>query len=443
MIQRDRTYFVIFCIVFWVEITLGFITEEIVPPLQILPRMSVLAGDFILFVMGLMLTRTIGEKLLIISLYILGFISTIYINGESFLNLFNGSRDFFGILFVPIIIRYFYNCKEKDWIRESFIKQLKIFLYIQAFCITEQFIRYGANDHGGGSMGNGASGMVSILIISTSFYLVTLNWNPNEYLKSLWKNRLWIFLMYPVLLNETKASFVLITLYFILLLPGEFKSILKVLAALPFAVVLGLGLIHIYQVATHQTDEDVASIEYISKYLEGDDEIDQVEWSEKVVLEGLAEEDFGDGDLPRFLKHTEIQEPVASSPGHELWGAGLGQFKGGTFLDPPNFYRKYEWLLHGTVTTYMFLYVQLGIMGIIWYVICMTYWLAFNITKRGGRNLSIKFMLLGIVVLTFMYNDFFRYTYATTIFFFILMSANRYKDDDQEIAMPQKRLEIS
>ena len=153
--------------------------------------------------------------------------------------------------------------ERSDEFKASIIKQLNIWLWLQAFCVTEQFIRYGANDHGGGTMGEGASGMVSMMIYLVSFFLITRNWDSSDYFGSLRRNWKYIFLLYPSFLNETKVSFILLAAYFVLLLKYDRKLLLRMTYILPLSVLVFIGLGSLYLNLTRQEADEVLSAEFL------------------------------------------------------------------------------------------------------------------------------------------------------------------------------------
>ena len=172
MIHRSNFIFRLFCITFWIVTCSPFVMEEFLTPLAAIRSYILILCDALIVMLGLMTLRDRRQVWLIVSFFALAFVSTILINDIGWLNFFNGSRLFFGMLFVPSIVLYLLHDRQADRWRSGIERQLRIFLYVQAVCITWQFISYGAGDHGGGSMGMGFSGIVSALIILISYYFV-------------------------------------------------------------------------------------------------------------------------------------------------------------------------------------------------------------------------------------------------------------------------------
>jgi len=344
----------------------------------------------------------------------------------------NGFRDFVGILLVMPTLRYFFNSSHAAEFRQTFDRMLKIWLYLQAFCITWQFIRYGAGDMGGGTMGEGSSGLTSMLIYTVSFYLISTRWDAGRYWHSLWENRLYIFLLYPTFLNETKISMVIFLAYFILLVKFDRNLILRLVYIVPVGLVFFVGAFFAYLSATDQEPDDYFSSELYKEYLYGLDLEDLVDVAQK-VQDGKIEVDqtaIWEADLPRFGKMALLIPVLHSCPGGILFGAGIGQFKGWTTDRKPPFATEYEWLLIGSRPMAFTMLVQIGLIGLGWFVWLLYFHL---FSGRGVRPLATQLRLLlafnFLIVLA--YNECFRELVFCAIMFYILQSV-RTADDSQE-----------
>ena len=151
--------------VFWVLGTVGFICDEFVPGLESLRSYIILACDAVLVMIGLMSLRHKADLIFIGSLLLLSMTSSIVFNRLPVIFSVNGMRVFIGAMFCYPIFRYFIDDQQRrDHFIKTWDKQLEIFLWLQVFCIGYQFIIYGADDHGGGSLGNWYSGTISMLI---------------------------------------------------------------------------------------------------------------------------------------------------------------------------------------------------------------------------------------------------------------------------------------
>lgn len=400
----------------------NFVVEEILPFMASARLSLILVSDISFLLLGLATLRKRSDKIMIFIFLFLGVVSSIY-NRVPTLLWINGLRDYIPFLFALPIIRYFYNCDHAEEYRKSFDRQLKIFLILQTVCVTEQFFRYGAGDHGGGSLGDLSSGLISISIILISFYFVTKDWDGENYLQSLKKNRLYFFLMFPVLLNETKVSFVLIFVYLILLYPFNLRSVGKSIVALPLMFILVAAMYGVYMFAT-DGQNDFASSEYLENYLSGgEDAEDIMELAENAVdflVEYSDEMDYV--DLPRFMKVGLIVPALDDSRGGLVLGAGLGHLKGGSNFDQTDFKKDHLPLLFGTVMTVLFIVIPLGLVGLIWLIFWYKDVLKFS-RRPYPMAIKVKLFLLVIAVLTFFYNDYVRYLVPVCIFYYIALAA--------------------
>lgn len=414
MIHRDTLIFRTFCFIFWLASCISFIGEELIPPLDAYERYAYLLTDPLTVVLGLVCIKGRKEWALLGSLLLLGLVSMI-VNRNSFLVTINGLREFLSMLFFFPIVRHVLTCSHSEQFRGSLVKQLKVFLWLQAFCVTEQFIRYGANDHGGGTLGYGGSGDISMSIILLSFYFVTRNWDNEHYLLSIKKNALYLFLLFPVLLNETKASFVLLAIYLILLYKPDIRSVGKMLMAFPAVLLLFIGLFFAYIYATGQDASEITTKSYAEKYLVGQDPEDLYDQA-MMIRDGYVDiEDMDFSDLPRFMKVVYLPVALDEARGGLLLGVGLGQFKGRTFIDITRFAKDNFWMVRGTVFMLIHLVIELGILGLIWFFFQIYYIVGYR-HRYGRMAIQVKLFMFASAALILVYNGAFRFVTYTFIF---------------------------
>ncbi|MCH5347612.1 MAG: hypothetical protein J1E63_10900 [Muribaculaceae bacterium] len=373
MISRYKLYLYPFVTVFWIMSCLGFVDQQLIPPLEKLHNAILAACDLVIIVLGLLTLKQRGDMVVFWSYLIIGAISTLFLNHIGIFNLFNGTRDFLGLIFAVPILRWFMTCEYREEFKRLMDKTLTAWLWLQAFTITWQFIKYGAGDWGGGTMGHGASGMMSMSIYLISFFLIVRRWDSSQYFSSLWKNRMYIFLLYPSFLNETKVSFILLAAYFILLIKFDRHFLVKILYVLPVGVAVFIGLGSLYFSVTKQDPDEVLSVEFFEDYLYGQD-LDNIIEVSMMIQDGTMDVDpreWWTVDIPRIAKLVLIAPELRDTEGGLLFGAGLGQFKGGTMSDVPRFARINEWLLNGSRPWIFFIIVQLGWIGYVWFVCLM------------------------------------------------------------------------
>ncbi len=408
-------------LVFWIWATYGFLQEELLPFLGLIRSVIYLALDVILLFIALVYVRDKQSIFLASAFFVLAVVSTIFVQGLSIINLVNGCRDFMPLLSLPIFIELIKSKNGGDFI-ERFDKQLFWFLVIQAPCIVWQFMKYGANDHGGGSLGNGYSGVISTSIYIISFYLIQKRWSYSSYFKDLADNKLLVFLLFPSFLNETKVSFVFLLCYFLLLVKIDAKIVLKMVFALPLVAILMILVYNVYLSATGN-DDDITSFDYYSETYLAEDDPEKLMMIGEMLQDGEFEDDDWGVDLPRFTKIMFYPALMESSGNSQLIGAGVSHFKGGTSLDLTKFADEYQWALTGTVPYLYFLLVQLGYVGVIGFVVYIMSGFFIG-QKCPSRKLNIQILLFVVIVIVLCYNDAFRVGVFNMIFCYVLARSN-------------------
>lgn len=234
------------------------------------------------------------------------------------------------------------------------------------------------------------------------------------------KNKVYVFLLYPTFLNETKISFLFLLAYFLLLLKFEWKTVFKLLVSTPMIIVGMIGAGVAYLGITGQAMEAVFSEEAMDAYMVGEDPDELIELAELVQDEVYTEEDMGGSlDIPRFTKIVFVPEALSYSSGGILFGAGLGQFKGGTVIEMTKFASEWQWLLSGSLPLLFSILIQLGIIGFAWFVFNVVTLMAPRSTSPLGIN--IKCFIWIIILLILLYNDSLRFFPFTFILFYIAM----------------------
>lgn len=404
----------------WIMLCQGFVCDFLPNRGGALQSVALLVTDLAFLLLGVFSVRSKHDICMLGSFVLLLIISE-YLNDEPALVLANGFRDYIGLLFAIPTIRFLLRSKYAEDFVKSFDRQLEILLYLQAPCITLQFLLYGAGDPGGGTLGLGGSGMVSVLIYVISFYFVNKKWDAElSYKQNLIANRKYIFLLYPTFLNETKISFIFLVAYFILLLKVDRKFILRLALASPVVAVLALALGYVYMNVTQQDSDEVLTVEFFRDYLVGEDIREMAETAMKLEDQGLMDvESVFMVDLPRIGRLVFIPEILEDAGGGTMFGACVGQFKGGSVFDVTPFYRKYYWLLKGSQTMLMMLLVEIGVLGLIWFLVDVIS--AIYTPNSLQRAPNIRLYLLLTVFATLPYNPMFRYYYVCFIIFYIAM----------------------
>jgi len=397
----------VFIGLFWVLGTTGFICDEIIPGLDSLRTYIMLACDATLVLLGLACLRHRADIIFIGSLVLISLTSSLVLNGLSMKFTVNGMRVFIGLMFCYPIFRYF---MDEDSRREHFLKtldkSLEIFLWLQVFCIGYQFILYGADDHGGGSLGNWNSGTISMMIYLISFYLMKKRVNPKHFVNSIIHNYKYVLLLTPTFFNETKISFLLMIIYFILLMPIDKRMFTRALFVGPIFAILFIVGYSTYQI-TYKGDlagtagnGNIFSEEYLIEYIFSDleDAEDAANWS-------LNESESGMPDVPRLTKFLLLPMFEEDNPGHIPLGFGVGHFKGGTKMDHSELFDYYEWYMLGTIPYLIHIYIQIGVVGLLWYFAFLVSLFVRHPKGYSKRDMNLQLFLLLLIGMNFFYSD--------------------------------------
>lgn len=419
-----RTLFTIF----WVWATFGFLQEELLPFLASIRSVLFLGLDALLLLLIILIVRDRKALFFAGGFLLLAVFSTFFVQKLSVINLINGCRDFLPLLSLPLFVEMQRRYGNDFVVR--FDKQLFYFLVLQAPCIVWQFLNYGANDAGGGSLGYGFSGIISTSIYIISFYLIQKRWTYTNYFADLMRNKQYILLLFPSFLNETKVSFVFLFCYFLLLVKIDAKVMIKMTFVAPLVLVLMIVVYNIYLSATGNKD-DITSLDYYTETYLAVDDPEQLMMIGEMLQGGEFEDDSWDVDLPRFTKIMFYPALMESSDNSQLIGAGVSHFKGGTSLAQTKFAEDYHWALTGTVPYLYFLLVQLGYIGAIGFVVYILFY-GFKIgQKLPNRMLNIQVLLFVVVAIVLCYNDAFRVGVFNMLFCYILAQTQNWSVVDR------------
>lgn len=423
MIEKGPFIYRVFLIIFWVGTCFGFVAEELFPPLNGLKSIVFLLIDMCVLLLAIMTLKEKWHKVSLLIFFGIAFLSTILLSKYSVVVFLNGCRDFFGLLFILPIAFYLYRTNNQYGFVDKFNKHLKYFLYVQCFCTVWQYFKYGAGDYVGGSLGCWNSGVLSMVIYMTSFYLMNKNFDRNHYWQSLKSDWIYIFLLYPTFLNETKASFIYLLFYFILLSKIEFKTVLKFLVLSPVIVACFVGLFYVYSLLTAQDFDELTGTEFYEEYLVGEDPDELVD-----VIQAYYEGEFDKADynqwntdIPRFTKITLLSRVLEDSKGGIVFGEGVGQMKGSTLLKKTRFADNYSWYIDGTRTWLMTCILQIGIIGFLWFMVVLIKSLGFW-NSDGIYFINVKLYLLMFAIFMFIYNDAFSNIIFCLFYFYIATS---------------------
>lgn len=416
MVEKYKLFSRIFFTAVWVQLCATFIFTELIPGLEGKQSYLYLLSDMVYLILGLVTIRNRRDVFVVGSFYAIAVISAV-VNHQGIIVFLNGSREFFGLLFMAPIIRYFLSGDNADRFVRSVDRQLYVFLWIQLPCLLFQFMKYGAGDQGGGSLGYGCSGIVTTLIFLISFYLVNKRWNETRsYVWNIYNNRVLVLLLFMTILNETKIGFIYIILYFIFLMKIDRRFIFRLLMSVPLVIALFSLMSYLYLTVTN-ANSDTFNEELFVDYFVGSDMDALVDMAVAAQYDGTEFENIV--DLPRFGRFLLLPEIFDSCEGGYVLGAGIGQFKGGSVLETTELSSSFQWLLSGSVITIFFIVVQLGIVGLVW-IVCTIISLLLTPDKQIRGNSIFAYMAV-LFVLTFIYNDSLRIAYVCFVMSYVCM----------------------
>ena len=422
----------LFFIGFWLATCTGFVSDLIwgnntVSPLTTISQLVV---DVIMLFLAICTVRKTVDIIFIGSLLVIAAVSGFIVNNDSILVWLNGLRYFFPVMFLPPILRYFWATEYRhDLFVKSLDKQLYIFLWLQVPTVLFQFFMYGAGDYVGGTMGGWFSGILSFSIYYVSFYLLNKRIDRNNILRSLYQNWTLIFLLFPTFLNETKISFALIIVYFILLLPIDRKYIIRMTFLAPVIILLvGVGSFFYSSTVNESQGKLRMDAEFFEEYLDAD--VETMEKAAEYAEKNYDEDMF---DIPRIAKLMIMPMVFSAHPGHELMGFGLSLYKHGKIVDAADFYKEYDWLIKGTSPQIMSTVLQLGIAGSIWYIAFFISLFFIRPPLYPKRNLNMQAYFLMLVLILLLYADFWSYpNFCFVMFTFLFLSWNKDEEAQQK-----------
>lgn len=411
----------VFWAVFWVWGTYGFLADDVFRALQHARSALMWALDAAMVLMACAVVRNRWTIMAMGAFAACAWGITCYVNHESTLFWINGMREFIGLIMVyPVMLFIMGTEQSRERFLDSFDRQGLYFLLVQAFCILVQLFEHGAGDLVGGGFGHYFSGQVSVTIYLISFFLLRRRIDNQHFLYSLGQNKVYILLLLPTFLNETKVSFVMLALYFLLLVPIDRKLLLRMVVVVPLvALAMWAGVfLYTYTTSLSQSGIYFSSVEDVVAYFVLDD-LDSVEGDARWNMENNR----GITDVPRFTKLAYLAVLNEQEPGHMAVGFGVGQFKGGTQIATSEFARTYDWLLMGSVPYVFHIYIQLGIVGLLSLLLYFTFLALWRPQWATGRDVNLQLMLLMVVLLVLFYNDMLR-NLAFCMLFFTLMAAS-------------------
>lgn len=383
---------------------------EYLPSLQRVDTYLLLGSDILIAALGLS-ALTEAPKVVVWSMITFLCISSLsYLMGpmDNLWMHINGLREIINIYFLFLFFYSLFNNGYQYYFNSIFKYFTYLFLFLQIPFSILQFMKHGASDDVGGTLGAGYSGILTLSIFILVYYLIENN-NHNrpdfsklKYLAS----KSYFFI--PVFLNETKITFILIPI-FILSIVGFRK-----LKSLAFAVIMGGGMLFLFanlftgygNKSFHASEKnpinEIYNEDYLKEYLSGNPTGEEV-------------------DVPRFTKLMIGVQLLSREQSSLFFGQEYGAFKGGTTMGITSFAAKYFWLLQGS-RPYLFYILITG--GISLLILILFLFIKFVGAKpyKQFRNFSngLLIFLCSVFLIILFYNDALRGIFFISIFTYCL-----------------------
>jgi len=358
-----------------------------------------LAFDALILILALMCLSYIKGRLAVVLLFIIGCIIFNYTyNGNSLYYSLNGTREILNLLCLSVFFSFVFR-EENEELAQEYIEIMKkfaaSFLVLQIPVAIYQFLQHGPSDYVGGTYGSFGSGILTLSITCLIFFL-------SHFTRNLTQRVLLYCCLLPLLLNETKVSFIIIPLLVIFI---HFKPKLKSIVGAGLAAFLFLFIFNQYYSNNFGTDFDnnitgIFSKDFIDNYLFGDI--------------------YMYTDVPRFTKIIMAWNLLLDNTITFLFGFEYGIFRAGDDGDMSQFAQSVQWLMTGTRPYLFFLLIQGGLLlfvGVMWLILYINRFF----TKYNNKYKTFLFLLF---VMILFYNDALRNQNFSIIFFFSMFYAN-------------------
>lgn len=320
-------------------------------------------------------------------------------SGHNLMYSLNGIRE---IVVIPAIV-IFYNkiFSENDEILtseyvEMFKKFAILFLVAQLPVAFWQYMQYGPSDFVGGTYGNKGSGILTLSVVCLVFFM-------SQYAVSYTQSALLYICLLPLLLNETKISFILIpTLILLIHFQPKIKNIIGAVAAAALFLFIFNQYYSSVGLDFQNNMAGIFSEDFLDDYLFGDI--------------------YSSDDIPRFTKIVVGWQLAAEHTNTFLFGIEYGLFKGGQVVETSQLAQSIQWLLSGTRPYLFFIMLQGGLS-----LVLGLFWLMFHINNYFIRNNNkFKAFLFLVFLIMLFYNDALRNQGFVIIYFFSVFYANSY-----------------
>jgi hypothetical protein len=364
-------------------------------------RLMTFAGDIIMAALALTAFGRnrgfYGQKSLFLFLALSTFTLLYNLERVGLLGHLNGIRESLFFLTSFVVLHDLLTSEEAERFKRWFTLFLIIFGLAQLPSSFLQFRQFGPSDWVGGTLGWGATNVVSQLLFLIVFYLVVLYASAADGSGfRLLRVTLIALLLAPCALNETKISFVFLPVLIVALTPMS-----RLYRLIPVAIlgsILMYLLVSLYSEYEKDTSQ-VFDLKYLERYLYYD---------ERETV-----------DVPRFQKLMLSVDLMGNDPPTYALGMGYGLFMGGNVLDQ-SLVSRTLYFLRGARMYLNTIFLQGGLLG----VLCLAFPLFRFVRTRATSSFAMRrfkwFLAFVLFAMWFYHDSLMNRTYAMIVGYLVI-----------------------
>ncbi len=393
----------------------GALGTMIIPSYERMIKGALVVSDGTMIMLGLSSVFThrnfYGVRLWL--LFVFSAVLTIILTSDRFgmVEQLNGMR---GLLFFFASLVVVYDLYMSD-LRRQFVDLMTKFIIVYAIVqipfAVYQFLKYGASDAVGGTFGLvGGSGMLSQILYIICFYLLVryASLDDGSHFK-IGKTMLFIPLLIPTMLNETKISFVLLPVFLLLIVAAR-RKIFRSIAILLMGAVIAFMLNYFYS-ETVQDTRNLLDQDYFEQYL-------------------LHVNPQSGEDLPRLQRLAIMFQMMGKDVGAITLGMGYGVMGGGSVMNVSRLGRRLYYLVTGSRILLFSVWIQGGLLAVL--VVGAT---MFRFAWRRPHYPYVRrrfhlFLLFSLLLVWFYNEAMTERLFALLIWFFVVWLAGQTDEDE-------------
>jgi hypothetical protein len=297
----------------------------------------------------------------------------------------NGLRDSLFFFTSLIVVYDLYHSESRAIMTLRFTQFLVVFALIQLPLTIIQFIKFGAGDGVGGTYGTaGGSGYITQLLFIICFFLAVRFGSLEDGSHfSLKKLPLLLPILIPIAINETKISFVLLGVFFILVAASK-RRFLRTLPILALGILLVYLFNHFYS-ETVEDSRNILDLDFVEKYL-------------------VTNETMTGGDMPRFQRLVFMFKLMGDDIGSILLGMGYGVVGGGNILGVSRLGRALYYIVTGSRILLFRAWIQGGLIAVLTMAFAMFAWMRSHAPQYPTLRKFYWFLAFSIFIVWF-YNE--------------------------------------